>query len=112
MIYSKPLLQIRILFESIRRKPIFGIYRPQAYINGSKKYCSNIRLDQFKKEIVFGEHIVMKAVLEAPVGYGKNLSPGVLLVIKDGLDPVGKAVVLEINGYEDQPSARGEGAKR
>jgi hypothetical protein len=68
MIYSKHLLMITILFESFRKKPIFGIYRPQAYIRESKGYCTTIRLEQFKKEILAGEQVVIPAVLEAPVG--------------------------------------------
>jgi translation elongation factor EF-Tu-like GTPase len=99
MIYNKPLLTLTILFESLRKKPIFGVYRPQAYIKESRSYCTNLRLDQFKKEILFGEQIVLPVVLESPVGYGKHLKAGALLTIKDGLDLVGKAIVLEINGY-------------
>jgi hypothetical protein len=96
MLYSKPLLEISILFVSFRKKPISGVFRPQAYIKGVKNYSSNIRLDQFKQEIGYGDQIVMPAVIEAPVGFGKNLKTGTLLTIKDGLDEVGKAIILEI----------------
>ncbi len=97
MIYTNPLLPLIILFESSRQKPIFGIYRPQAYIKEVKRYSSVIRFELFKKEIACGDQAVITAVLEAPVGFGKHLKPGVLLTIKDGLDEVGKAIVLEIH---------------
>ncbi|MFI5150323.1 MAG: hypothetical protein ACHQRM_11370 [Bacteroidia bacterium] len=97
MIYSKPLLEIEILFVSFRKKLISGVYRPHAYIKEVKRYCSTIRLDQFKRDIAFGDQVVMPAVIEAPVGFGKHLKTGVLLTIKDGLDVVGKAIVLEIH---------------
>ncbi|HEV7231162.1 MAG TPA: hypothetical protein VGO45_07535 [Bacteroidia bacterium] len=100
MIYSSPLLILTVLFENFRRKPVFGVYRPQAYIRESGSYCSNIRLDQFRQEIKPGDQVVIQAVLEAPVGYGKHLKAGTLLTIKDGLDLVGKAIVLEIVGYD------------
>jgi translation elongation factor EF-Tu-like GTPase len=100
MIYSKKLLLVRILFDCFRKKPIFGIYRPQAYIREAGSYCTTIRIEEFKKEILAGESVVITAVLESPVGYGKHLKPGVLLRICDGLDDVGKAIVLEIIGYE------------
>jgi hypothetical protein len=101
LIYSQPLLILTVLFENFRRKPVYGVYRPQAYIPESGSYCSNIRFDQFKQEINFGDQIVIQAVLEAPVGYGKYLKAGTLLHIKDGLDLVGKAIVLEIVGYDE-----------
>jgi hypothetical protein len=97
MIYSKPLLEIEVLFVSFRKKPIHGVFRPQAYMLGVTRYCSNIRLDQFKQDIGYGDQVVMPAVIEAPVGFGKHLKTGALLTIKDGLDEVGKAIVLEIH---------------
>jgi translation elongation factor EF-Tu-like GTPase len=105
MIYSKKLLIIRILFESLRKKPVFGIYRPQAYLREAGSYCTTLRIEEFKKEIRAGEAVVMTAVLEFPVGYGKHLKPGALLRIRDGLDDVGKAIVLEIIGYEKKTGA-------
>jgi hypothetical protein len=99
MIYSKHNLVLRVLFENFRKKPIYGVFRPQAYIKASGKYSSTIRFDQFKKDLVFGEQIVLTAVLDAPVGYGKHLHAGVLMRIHDGLDDVGKVIVLEILGY-------------
>jgi hypothetical protein len=96
-IYTKPLLEVSILFVSFRRKPIQGVFRPQAYIREVKRYCSNIRLDQFKRDILYGDQLVMPAVIESPLGFGKHLKTGVLLTIKDGLEEVGKAIVLEIN---------------
>ncbi len=102
MIYNRNLLIIRILFECFRKKPIFGIYRPQAYILEAGSYCTNMRIEEFKKEINAGEAVVITAVLESPVGYGKHLKPGVLLRIRDGLDDVGKAIILEIIGYEKE----------
>jgi translation elongation factor EF-Tu-like GTPase len=106
VIYSVPLLPLIVLFESSRRKPIFGIYRPQAYIKGAKGYCSVIRFELFKKEVMPGDQVVVPAVLEAPVGFGKKLRPGVLLTIKDGLDEVGKAIVLEIGSSEVSSSLK------
>jgi translation elongation factor EF-Tu-like GTPase len=97
VIYTAPLLPMTILFESSRRKPIFGIYRPQAYIREVRAYCSVIRFELYKKEILAGEQVVIPVVLEAPVGFGKKLRPGVLMIIKDGLDEIGKAIVLEIH---------------
>jgi hypothetical protein len=99
LIYTDKLLPITILFESIRPKPIFGIYRPQAYINikGASRYSSVIRFELYKKEIIMGDQVVIPAVLEAPVGFGKHLKPGVLMTIKDGLDEIGKAILLEIH---------------
>ena len=102
MIYGQNLLIVRVLFESLRKKPVFGIYRPQAYIRESGSYCTTIRIEEFKKEIVAGVPVVITVVLESPVGYGKYLKPGVLLRIRDGLDDVGKAIVLEIVGYEKE----------
>jgi translation elongation factor EF-Tu-like GTPase len=96
VIYSQSLLPVTILFESSRRKPIFGIYRPQAHIRGVR-YSSIIRFELYKKEILAGDQIIIAAVLEAPVGFGKKLHPGVLLTIKDGVDEIGKAIVLEIH---------------
>jgi translation elongation factor EF-Tu-like GTPase len=100
MIYNKNLLIVRVLFECLRKKPVFGIYRPQAYIREAGSYSTTFRIEEFKKEIVAGEAVVITAVLESPVGYGKCLKPGVLLRIRDGLDDVGKAIILEIIGYE------------
>lgn len=100
MIYNKPLLILKILFESCRPKPVFGIYRPQAYVKGGGSYCTVIRFEIFKTEILAGEEVVLDVVLEAPVGFGKKLKAGALLEIKDGLDLV-KALVLEIKGYQE-----------
>ncbi len=106
MIYTKGLLKVTLLFESFRKKPIFGIYRPQVYIIDTKGYCTTLQLEVYKKEILQGEQVVIPGVLEAPVGFGKQLRLGALLTIKDGLDEIGKAIVLEINGYAKEPGSQ------
>lgn len=100
MIYRKNNLLVKILFENLRKRPVIGIYRPQAYIVGATKYCTTCKFDLFKKEIKQGEKVVFDTILEAPKGFGHHLKEGTLLTIKEGLDVVGKAIVLDIIGYE------------
>src|ERR1039457_2136005 len=101
MIYRKNNLLITIFFENLRKHPVGGIYRPQAYFDGSTKYCTTCKFDLFKREIKHGEKIVFDTILEAPKGFGHHLKEGTLLTIREGLDIVGKAIVLEIIGYEN-----------
>ncbi len=101
MIYSKNLLVIRILFENLKKKPIFGVFRPAAYMKETGQYCSNMRINVLNKEIKPGEKVVFETIMEAPVGFGEHLREGSLLILKEGLDDAGKAIVLEILGYYD-----------
>ena len=66
------------------------------------KYCSNLRFNIFKKEIKPNEKAVFETILESPVGFGEHLREGALLTIKEGLNVVGKAIVLEVFGYYDE----------
>lgn len=96
MIYSNKLLKIRILFESFRKKPIYGVFRPQAYMHETGDYCSNLRFNIFKKEIKQGQKVVFETILESPVGFGEHLCEGALFIIKEGLDTIGKGILLEV----------------
>jgi len=102
MIYRQNNLVVKILFENLRKSPITGVYRPQAYIDGSTKYCTVCKFDVFKKEIKQGDKIVFETILEAPKGFGHRLKEGALLTIREGLDVVGKAIVLDIIGYQKE----------
>ena len=102
MIYHKNLLVVKILFENTLKKPIFGVYRPSAYMEQAKGFFTSIRMDIFKKEIEPGEDIVMNAIIESPVGFGEHLKEGALLFIRNGLDEEGRALILEILGYADE----------
>ena len=102
MIYKNNLLVIRILFENLTKKPIFGVFRPQAYMQETGKYCSNLRFNVLNREIKKGEKVVFETILEAPVGFGEHLREGAMLIIKEGLDEAGKAIVLEILGYYNE----------
>ncbi|MBN8703848.1 MAG: hypothetical protein J0M08_12340 [Bacteroidetes bacterium] len=95
--YHKKYLPITILFESFRLKPIRAIFRPHAYIDGASKYSCECQIDSPKKEIYKGDELVLKATLLSPVGFGEHLKIGTLLTLRDGVEVVGKAVVLEIN---------------
>lgn len=95
MIYHQKYLPVKILFESCDDKPIRGVYRPQAYVNG-KSYCTECQIDNVKEVINTGDKVVLDVLLLAPVGYGHNLVEGALLNLKDGVRLVGKAIVLEI----------------
>ncbi len=96
MIYKNKLLKIRILFESFQKKPIYGVSRPQAYMQETGDYCSNLRFNIFKKEIKQGQKVVFETILESPVGFGEHLREGALFIIKEGLDTVGKGILLEV----------------
>lgn len=96
MIYHQKHLPIKILFENLDDKPVRGVYRPQAYINGKGKYCTECQIDNVKEIINKGDKVVIDALLLAPVGYGHNLTEGVLLNLQDGIRLIGKAIVLKI----------------
>ena len=102
MIYHKNLLVIRILFENVSKRKIFGMYRPSAYMKESSNYCTTCRMDIVNNEIEPGGHVVTTAILEAPVGFGKFLNPGSVLSIRNGLDEEGRALIVEILGYADE----------
>lgn len=99
MIYENKLLVVRILFENFRKRPVSGAFRPQAYLDETGNYSSNLRFNIFNKEIKQGEKVVFETILESPVGFGENLREGALFTIKEGLDIVGKAILLEVVGY-------------
>lgn len=99
MIYHKNNLLVKILFENLSKQPVRGIYRPQAYIDGSTKYCTTCKFDLLKTEVKQGEKSVFDTIIESPGGFGHHLREGTLITIREGLDIVGKAIVLEIKGY-------------
>ncbi len=102
MIYSRNLLVIRILFENTSKRNIFGIWRPSIYIKGIENYCTTLRADITKKEIEPGDDVVLNGILEAPVGFGGNLKVNSVLSVRNGLEEIGRAVVLDILGYADE----------
>jgi hypothetical protein len=100
MIYHKKYLQVKLLVENVSQYELMGVYRPQAYIQGAGKYCTECQIELFKKPIEVGDSVVLNAVLYAPHGYGEHLITGSLLTLRNGLDIEAKAVVLEILGYK------------
>lgn len=86
----------------MRKRPISGVYRPQAYLGGPRSYCSNCKFDVFKQPIERGDQVVAKIIIESPVGFGDKLQVGKLLTIRNGLDIDGKGVILEVLGYLDE----------
>ncbi|MEW6468035.1 MAG: hypothetical protein AB1458_03880 [Bacteroidota bacterium] len=102
MIYYKNLLAVKILFENTSKRGIYGIWRPSVYLKESGNYCTTLRADIVKKEIEPGDDVVMNAILEAPKGFGEHLKEGAVLSVRNGLDEVGRALVLEIIGYLDE----------
>jgi translation elongation factor EF-Tu-like GTPase len=99
LIYQNKPLIVRILFESFRKKPVFGVFRPQVYMEETGTYSSNLKFDIFKKEILPHQKIVREVLLESPAGFGEYLREGALFTVKEGLDIVGKAILLEVIGY-------------
>ncbi|MFL5765234.1 MAG: hypothetical protein ACJ77K_14925 [Bacteroidia bacterium] len=99
MIYHKKYLVVKLLVENLSKYELMGIYRPQAYVQGAGKYCTECQIELFKKPIEQGETAVLNAVLLAPHGFGEHLIPGNLVTLKNGLDIEAKAVILEIIGY-------------
>lgn len=96
MIYDKKYLKVKLLIENVSKYELMGIYRPQAYVNGEKKYCTECQIELYKKPIEPGQSLVMNAVLFAPLGFGEHLKQGSLLTLRNGLDIEAKAIVLEI----------------
>ena len=99
MIYSNNLLVVGILLENTSQRKIFGVFRPSAYMKETGTFFTTARIDLFKKEIEPKESIVIPAILESPAGFGHNLKNGAVLSLRSGLDEIGKAIILEIQGY-------------
>ncbi len=99
MIYHKKYLKVKLLIENLAKYELMGVYRPQAYLQGAGKYCTECQVELFKKPIEPEKSEVITAVLYAPHGYGEHLVTGSLLTLRNGLDIEAKAVVLEIIGY-------------
>ena len=95
----QPARELDIRERSLHVLELMGIYRPQAYLQGAGKYCTECQVELFKKPIEPGKSEVITAVLYAPHGYGEHLVTGSLLTLRNGLDIEAKAVVLEIIGY-------------
>jgi hypothetical protein len=98
MIYHKKYLKVKLLIENVCKYELMGIYRPQAYLAGVKKYCTECQIELYKKPIEPGQSAVLNAVLFAPHGFGEHLQQGSLLTLRNGLDIEAKAIVLEIIG--------------
>ena len=101
MIYLKKYLLVKLLVENTSKYELKGIYRPQAYVAGAGRYCTECQMELFKKAIEPGKNLVVNAVLYAPHGFGEHLKEGCLVTLKNGLDIEAKAVVLEILGYKE-----------
>ncbi len=99
MIYHKKYLQVKLLLENVSKYELMGIYRPQAYLQGAGKYCTECQINLFKKPIEPNKSEIINAVLFSPQGYGDKLITGSLLTLRNGVDIEAKAVVLEIIGY-------------
>lgn len=96
MIYSKKYLPVKLLIENVCDHALKGIYRPQAYVQGAKGYCTECQIELMKTPLEPGKSEVIKAVLLSPIGFGDHLQEGALMTLKNGLDTEAKAVVLEI----------------
>jgi hypothetical protein len=96
LIYHKKYLPVKLLVENLSKYELMGIYRPQAYVEGAGKYCTECQFELFKKPIEPGESLVVTGVLFAPHGFGEHLKAGSLVTLRNGLDIEAKAVVLEI----------------
>src|SRR5687767_8455179 len=101
MIYHKNLLVVKVLFENTSKKDISGIWRPSVYLRETGNFCTTMRVDITKKPVEPGEDIVLTAILESPVGFGEHLKQGVVFSVRNGLEEVGRAMVMEIIGYMD-----------
>lgn len=99
LIYQNKPLVVRLLFENFRSKPVYGVFRPQVYMEETGTYSSNLIFDIFKKEILPKQKVVREVLLESPAGFGEYLREGALFTVKEGLDIVGKAILLEVIGY-------------
>jgi hypothetical protein len=96
LIYHKKYLKVKLLLENLSKYELMGIYRPQAYVAGAGKYCTECQFELFKRTIEPGQSVVITGVLFAPHGYGEHLKPGSLVTLRNGLETEAKAVVLEI----------------
>ena len=99
MIYHKKYLLVKLLVENVSKYELAGIYRPQAYVAGAGRYCTECQIELYKKPVEPGKNAVINAVLYAPHGFGEHLKEGCLVTLKNGLNIEAKAVVLEILGY-------------
>jgi hypothetical protein len=100
LIYHKKYLVVKLLVENVSKYELMGIYRPQAYVQGAGRYCTECQIELYKKPIEQGETAVLNAVLFAPHGFGEHLRAGSLVTLRNGTDIEAKAVVLEIIGYK------------
>ena len=78
---------------------MFGFLRPSIYMAETGTFFSTARLDIKKKEIEPRESEVLRIILESPSGFGEHLKKGAVLSVRNGLDEIGRALVLEIEGY-------------
>ena len=100
MIYYKKYLIVKLLVENLSTYELMGIYRPSAYLEGVKNYCTECQIELFKKPLEQGQSIVINALLFAPHGFGDHLKQGSLLTLRNGITTEAKALVLEILGYK------------
>lgn len=100
MIYHKKYLIVTLLVENLSTYELMGIYRPDAYVQGVKNYCTECQIELYKKPLEPGQSMVLKALLYAPHGFGEHLKQGSLLTLRNGITTEAKAMVLEINGYK------------
>ena len=96
LIYHKKYLPVKFLLENLSKYELMGIYRPQAYVEGAGRYCTECQFELFKRTIEHGQSVVVTGVLFAPHGFGEHLKAGSLVTLRNGLDIEAKAVVLEI----------------
>jgi len=102
LIYHKKYLIVTLLVENLSRYELMGIYRPSAYVQGVKNYCTECQIELYKKPIEPGQSVVLKALLFAPHGFGEHLKQGSLLTLRNGTTIEAKALVLEIVGYKNE----------
>jgi hypothetical protein len=100
LIYYKKYLMVKLLVENLSSYELMGIYRPSAYLEGVKNYCTECQIELYKKPLEQGQNQVLNAVLFAPHGFGEHLKPGSLLTLRNGITTEAKALVLEILGYK------------
>lgn len=100
LIYHKKYLMVTLLVENISKYELMGIYRPDAYVQGVKNYCTTCQIELYKKPLEQGQSSVLNAVLFAPHGFGTHLKQGSLLTLRNGVTTEAKALVLEILGYK------------
>ena len=100
MVYLKKYLQVKLLVENVCSYELMGVYRPQAYLKGTKGYSTECQINLFKKPIEPRQSLVLNALLLAPHGFDDHLVAGSLLTLRNGLDVEAKAIVLEIIGYK------------